>query len=44
MAPFSLLVFLLHHSHLFRYNKSPVHDVHKHGEQSHGTFGVTDPV
>ncbi len=28
----------------FRYSKSPVHDVHKHGEQSHGTFGVTHPV
>ncbi len=21
-----------------------MHGVHKHGEQSHGTFGVTDPV
>ena len=29
---------------LFRYSKSPVHDVYKHGEQSHGTFGVTDSV
>ncbi len=25
-------------------SKSPVHDVYKHGEQSHGTFGVTDSV
>ncbi len=28
----------------FRYSKSPVHDVYKHGEQSLGTFGVTDSV
>ncbi len=28
----------------FRYNKSPLYDVHKHGEQSHGTFGVTHPI
>ncbi len=28
----------------FRYSKSPVHDLFKHGEQSHGTFGVTDSV
>ena len=26
----------------FRYSKSPVHDIYKHGEQSLGTFGVTD--
>ncbi len=25
------------------YSKSPRHDVHKHGEQSLGTFGVTHP-
>ena len=28
----------------FRYSKSPLHDVHKDGEQSHGTFGVILPV
>ncbi len=28
----------------FRYSKSPQHGVHKHGEQSLGTFGVTHPV
>ncbi len=28
---------------IFRYSKSPQHDVHNHGEQSHGTFGVTHP-
>ena len=40
---FVLLVYL-HLAEVFRYSKSPVHDVYEHGEQSHGTFGVTDSV
>ncbi len=35
------LFFFFFVSFTFLYSQSPLHDMHKHGEQRYGTFGVT---